>query len=156
MTKANAAFYEQVPSRQLRRALSPDGFLAPLLAKRAVAGVGLELHLRRGDEAHLYCGLTCLVKGGLEGSGAVWIESHKTYACQPCAGRLFHPERTRSVSRDYRRDTWSVGEPGLAEAVDTFLTDVRVDPRQRREGACCPSRSAKMRLFLRCPTGCRG
>ena len=135
MTKANAAFYERVPSRHLRGALSPDGILAPLLAKRTVAGVGLELHLRRGDEAHLYCGLTCLLKGGLEGSGAVWIESHRTYACQPCAGRLLRPERTRSVSRDYRRDTWSVGEPGLAEAVDTFLTDVRVDPRQTREGA---------------------
>ena len=135
MSKADTAFYERVPSRQLRRALAPDGFLAPLLVKRSVAGVDLELHLRRRDEAHLYCGLTCLVKGGLEGSGAVWIESHRTYASQRCASRLFRPERTRSVSRDYRRASWSVDEPGFAEGLDTFLTGVRVDPRQTREGA---------------------
>lgn len=135
MTKANAAFYERVPSRQLRRALAPDGFLAPLLAKRTVAGVGLELHLRRGDEVHLYCGLTCLVKDGLEGSGSVWVESHRTYVSQPCASRLFRPERTKRSTQDYRRDTWSVGELGLAEALDTFLTEVRVAPRQTKEGA---------------------
>ena len=135
MTKADAAFYERVPSRRLCQALAPDGFLAPLLVERTVAGVGLEQHLRRGDEVHLYCGLTCLVKGGLEGSGSVWIESHRRYACQPCASRLFRQKRKKRVSRDYRRDSWSVGEPGLAEALDTFLTGVRVDRRQTREGA---------------------
>ena len=135
MTKADAVFYERVPSRRLRQALAPDGFLVPLLAKRRVAGVSLELHLRRGDEVHLYCGLTCLVKGGLVGSGLVWIESHRTYASQPCAIRLFRPERTRSVGRDYRRATWSMSESGLADALDTFLTGVRVDARQTREGA---------------------
>lgn len=119
MTKADAAFYERVPSRRLRQALAPDGFLASLLVERTVAGVDLELHLRRGDEVHLYCGLTCLVKSGLAGRGSVWIESHRTYASQPCATRLIHPERTRGVGRDYRRNTWSMSESGLADALDT-------------------------------------
>ena len=135
MTQACAAFYERAPSRQLRQVLAPNGFLAPLLAKRRVEGIGLEPHLRRGDEVHLYCGLTCLVKSGLEGSGSVWIKSHRTYASQPCAIRLLRPESTRGVSPDYRRDTWSISESGLADALDTFLSEVRVDPRQLKEGA---------------------
>ena len=135
MTEANAAFYERVPSRQLRQTLAPDGFLAPLLAKRTVGGVDLELHLRRGDEVHLYCGLTCLVKGGLEGSGSVWIESHRTYASQRCASGLFRPERTRNASRDYRRAAWRMSEAGFANALDDFLAVVCVNPRQTREGA---------------------
>ena len=135
MTEANAAVYERVPSRQLRQTLAPEGFFAPLLAKRTVRGVGLELHLRRGDEVHLYCGLTCLVKGGLEGSGSVWIESHRIYASQRCASGLFRPERTRSVGRDYRRAAWRMSEAGFANALDDFLAVVCVDPRQTREGA---------------------
>ena len=135
MNKAEVVFYERVPSRELRQALAPDGFLAPLLAKRTVADVGLEPHLRSGDEVHLYCGLTCLVKGGLEGSNSVWIESHRTYASQPCASRLFHPERTRSVSRYYRRATWRTSEAGFAAALDAFLAVVCVNPRQTKEGA---------------------
>lgn len=135
MTEANAAFYERVPSRRLRQTLAPEGFFAPLLAKRTVRGVGLELHLRRGDEVHLYCGLTCLVKGGLEGSGSVWIESHRIYASQRCASGLFRPERTRSVSRDYRRAAWRMSEAGFVNALDDFLAVVSVDPRQTREGA---------------------
>ena len=136
MNKAGGAFYERLPSRQLRRFLAPDGMLAPLLATRMVADVGLELHLRRGDEVHLYCGLTCLVKCGPDGRGSVWFESHGTYACQPCARRLFRPERSGRVGRGDRfRCAWTVGEHGLGEALDSFLAGVWVDPRQTREGA---------------------
>ena len=117
--------YDRAPSERLRQLLAPDGFLSPLLAKRTVAGVDLEIHLRPGDKVDLYCGLTCLVKGGRSHGGTVWIESHRRYAGQPCASGLFRPGRTRAVNRgNYLRDEWEVGEPGFAQALDTFLSGV--------------------------------
>ena len=128
--------YERTPSQKLRALLKASGFLAPLLEKRARDGIGLELHLRRGKEAHLYCGLTCLVKSGLSGDGEVWIKSHTTYATQECASQLIRPGRATLVDRDaYLRDVWNVDEPGFAQALDSFLDGVEVDPRQRKEGA---------------------
>ena len=118
--------YDRAPSERLRQLLSRDGFLSPLLAKRTVAGVDLEVHLRPADEVDLYCGLTCLVKGGRSQGGPVWIESHGRYAGQPCASGLFRPGRTKEVNRgNYRRDEWAVGEPGFARALDTFLGGCR-------------------------------
>ena len=137
VSRTSGPSYGRVPSRQLRRFLAPDGFLAALLAKRRVADVRLEVHLRRGDEVHLYCGLTCLVKSGLEGSGSVWVETHGTYAGQLCASGLFRPRRTRTIGRGkYVRGVWTVGEPGFVEALDRFLEDVATCPR------CCEPRAA--------------
>ena len=136
MSKVVLPSYDRAPSRGLRQLLAPDGFLAPLLVKRTVAEVDLEVHLRRGDEVELYCGLTCLVKSGRSRGGPVWIESHGRYAGQPCASGLFRPGRTRAVNRgNYLRDEWEVGEPGFAQALDTFLSGVGVAPRQTKEGA---------------------
>ena len=36
---------------------------------------------------------------------------------------------------NYLRDEWAVGEPEFAQALDVFLGNVRVDERQRKEGA---------------------
>lgn len=128
--------YDRAPSRQLRELLASDGFLGPLRLKRTVAGVELELHLRRGDEVDLCCGLTCLVKSGRDGGASVRIESSRTYAVQPCASGLFRPGRIKPIDQGkYLRDVWCVGEPGFAQALDRFLGGVRVAPRQTREGA---------------------
>ena len=136
MSEAGTVCYERAPSRQLRELLATGGFLAPLREKRTVAGVELDLHLRRGDEVDLCCGLTCLVKSGWDGGGLVRIESSTTYAVQPCARGLFRPGTTRAIKQGkYRCDSWTVGEPGFAEALDRFLGHVRVAPRQMREGA---------------------
>ena len=130
-----SASYDRVPSESLQRLLAPEGFLAPLLRKIKVEGIDLEAHLRPENEVHVYCGLTCLVKTRLSGSGDVWVESHKTYANKPRAKRLFRPGRTREVNRGaYARDVWAVDEPGFAQALETFLGGVRVDARQRKEG----------------------
>ena len=127
-----SASYDRVPSEPLQQLLAPEGFLAPLLRKRKVEGIGLEAHLRPKNEIHVYCGLTCLVKTRLSGSGDIWVESHKTYANKPPANRLFRPGRTRAVNRGaYARDVWAVGEPGFAQALETFLDGVPVDVRQR-------------------------
>ena len=84
---ADGPTYDRAPSRQLRDLLATDGFLAPLLVRRTVAGVGLEVHLRPADEVHLYCGLTCLVKSGRDAGGSIRIESQQE-VCRPavCEG----------------------------------------------------------------------
>ena len=136
MSKIGGPAYDRVPSRNLRGLLASGGFLAPLLEERTVAGVGLDVHLRRGDEIDLCCGLTCLVKGGRDGGGSVRVETHETYAGQPCASGLFRPGRTAAIRRgEYVRGAWTVGEPGFAGALDRFLNNVRIAARQTREGA---------------------
>ena len=136
MNNAGGASYDRAPSRQLRELLASDGFLAPLFVERTVAGIGLDVHLRRGDEVDLCCRLICLVKSGRDGVGSVRIESHRTYASQPCASGLFRPGRTATINRGkYVREVWTVGEAGFAEALDRFLNNVRVAPRQTKEGA---------------------
>lgn len=136
MSSVDVPVYDRVPSRKLRDLLALGGFLAPLLEERTVAGVGLDVHLRRGDEVDLCCGLTCLVKGGRSGGGSVRVESHRTYVAQPCASELFRPGRTATIGRGpYLRGTWSVGERGFADALARFLENVEVAPRQTREGA---------------------
>ena len=62
VSRVGGPVYDRVPSCQLRGLLVSGGFLAPLLQERTVAGVRLDVHLRRGDEVDLCCGLTCLVK----------------------------------------------------------------------------------------------
>ena len=128
--------YDRAPSRQLRELLASEGFLVPLRVKRTVAGVELDLHLRRGDEVDPRCELTCPVKSGWDGGGSVRIESSKTYADQPCAKGLFRLGRTEPIDRrEFLRDAWAVGATGVAQALDRFLGGVRVAPRQSSEGA---------------------
>ena len=135
MSGADGPTYDRAPSRQLRDLLATDGFLAPLLVRRTVAGVRLEVHLRPADEVHLYCGLTCLVKSGRDRGGSIRIESHRRYAGQQCARGLFRPGRTRKIDQGrYLRDVWTVGERGFEGALDDFLNDVVVAPRQTKEG----------------------
>ena len=136
MSRIGGPVYDRVPSRQLRELLAPGGFLAALLEQRTVAGVGLDVHLRRRDEVDLCCGLTCLVKGGRDGGGSVRVQSHGTYAGQRCASGLFRPGRTATIGRGpYVRGKWTVGEPGFADALARFLENVGVAPRQTKEGA---------------------
>ena len=128
--------YDRAPSLQLRKLLAPGGYLAPLRAERTLGGVDLEVHLRRLDEVHVYCGLTRLVTSGPGARGKVWVKTHKTYARQSCARLLIRPGRAMKVDQgNYHRDEWAVGEPGFAQALDVFLGNVRVDERQRKEGA---------------------
>ena len=135
MSETGSPSYDRTPSRSLRGILMADGFLAPLLVKRRVDGIVLETHLRPEDEVHLYCGLTRLVNIALTG-GSVSIKSHKTYTNQPCARRLFRPGQCKEVNGgDYLLDEWTVGEPGFASALETFLSSVEVASTQKKEGA---------------------
>ena len=128
--------YKRTPSPAVRRLLAADGFLTPLLAKRNHDGIDLEAHLRPGNEVHLYCGLTCLVKCGPSRGSTVWVKSHRAYAEQRCARLLIRPGQAKLVDGDnYWRDVWSVDETGFPEALDRFLGGVKVGSSQTKEGA---------------------
>ena len=137
MIRNSSPSYNRAPSLRLQQHLARNGFLgAPLLQGRRVEGIDLEVHLRSGDEVHLYCGLTCLLKGKLSSSGEVWVESHKTYADKRYAKNLFRPGRTKEINRGaYLRDVWAASEPGFAPALGIFLSRVKVGKRQLQEGA---------------------
>ena len=135
MSKMGSPSYNRAPSPELRKLLAPGGFLAPFLSNTTVDGIGVEIQLRSKSEVHLYCGLTCLLMVKSSKGGKVWIESRKSLACQKCARLLFRPGWTREVKQQtYLRDVWTVFEPGIARALDTFLSGVQVDQSQIKEG----------------------
>ena len=111
MTGISEAFYDRAPSTHLRALLAPGGFLAPLRARRTLGRIELEVHLGRGDEVLLYCGLTRLVKCARTVRGKVWVKSHKTYAEQKCASLLIRPSRANVRHYNPR-------PPRLPEAID--------------------------------------
>lgn len=128
--------YDRAPSPHLRRLLEPGGFLAPLRAKRTLEDIDLEVHLRRRDEVHVYCGLTRLVSSGPSTGAKVWVKTHRTYAEQSCAKLLIRPSRRKEAGRgQYVSDEWRIDEQGFSYALDVFLGNVQVDRRQMKEGA---------------------
>ena len=136
MIEMDAPSYKRTPSPALRRLLAADGFLAPLLGERSTNGIEIEVQFRSGDEIHLYCGLTCIVKCGRDGDSSIWVESHRTYALRPCANRLFRPASRRTIERDdYMRDVWLIGDPAFAPALEIFLAGMTVGERQTKEGS---------------------
>ena len=113
--------------------LAPEGFLAPLLRKIKVEGIDLEAHLRPENEVHVYCGLTCLVKTRLSGSGT--SGSNRT---RPTP---INPERSVCFGRD---------GPGKSTEVRTRAMSGRsTSPALRRHWrlswAVCGSRPGKER-----------
>ena len=136
MIEMDGPSYNRSPSPALRRLLADDGFLAPLLREWTTNGIEIEVQFRSGDEVHLYCGLTCIVKCRRDGDSLIRVESHRTYACRPCANRLFRPASRGVNSRGtYVSDVWSVADPAFTPALETFLDEVTVGERQTKEGS---------------------
>ncbi len=116
--------YDRAPSPELQRLLRRDGFLEPLLAlaNENTGGVGLDVHLRRNDEVHVYCGMTRVLTAQRLWAGDVKITAHRTYTSQSCARDLFR--------------TWRAGQPGFGRALTTYVRGVKVGPRwTKAEGA---------------------
>ncbi len=116
--------YDRAPSPQLRRLLQPKGLLAPLLSlgDENTGGVALDVHCRRNDEVHVYCGMTRLITSQALWGGDVTLTAHRTYTAQACAQGLFR--------------TWRAGETGLSSALTTYVRGVKVGSRwTKAEGA---------------------
>lgn len=103
--------YSRTPSSALSADLALGGLLSPLLVRRTVHGLLLDVHLREKDHVHVYCGLTKLVDARSAGQG-VTVSAAKSYLSQPCGAGLFK--------------TWSRDESGFAEALDRYLSNVAV------------------------------
>ena len=110
--------YNRAPSEELKALFSPGGFLEHLLelTERRVAGLGLDVHLRRNDEVHVYCGLTRILKVNSNADGTVGISADQTYEKQDCA---------KAVMR-----RWNTDRPRLfREELDIYLDAVKVPER---------------------------
>ena len=103
--------YNRAPSEDLLYHLVGDGLLAPLLRPWTVAGLPLDLQFREGDEVHLYCGLTRLVRAKKD-RHEISLSAYKTYQQQPCAAQLFRK--------------WLPTDSGFGEALAAYLADVQV------------------------------
>ena len=91
--------YGRAPSDKLEALLSPTGFLAPVIALqgKTLDGLPLDVHLRRHDEVHVYCGLTRILRARLNRNGSVSITAHQAYSNQPCAGAILRRWNTAEV-----------------------------------------------------------
>ena len=116
--------YDRTPSEELLTLLRPGGFLSPLidLTERKVRGLELDVHLRRDDEIHVYCGLTRVLTAKRLWNGHVNLKAHKTYTEQQCGEGLFRH--------------WRTDEQEFKEMLDHYLSGVEVAPRWTKgEGA---------------------
>ena len=119
----NSIRYDRAPSEELRKLLKQGGFLAPVvgLNHREAASTKLDVHFRSRDVIHVYCGLIRILEIERQ-SGSVAVTAHRSYTKQPCARGLF--------------GKWRAEDPGFCEALDTYLRDVKVNPRHTKaEGA---------------------
>lgn len=68
-----------------------EGLLSPLLhlGEETVAGRHHDVHLRIGDEVHVYCGLTRILAAKRRTDGKIKVSAHETYTSQTCAEGLF-------------------------------------------------------------------
>ena len=110
--------YSRAPSDALKALLRPTGFLAPLLQlqKRSVAGLPLDVHLRRHDEVHVYCGLTRILKARRNRNGFVSVSAHQAYSHQDCAKAILR--------------VWSIAEGQEFERdLDAYVSQVWVHER---------------------------
>lgn len=120
-TPISTVRYARAPSSALCALLSPGGLLFPLLERRVVNGLALDVHLREDDHVHVYCGLTRLLDAWAVPGGAR-LDAARSYTQQPCAAALFR--------------MWRTGESGFDEALDLYFAGVRVEARWTgKEGA---------------------
>ena len=116
--------YDRAPSPEFLKHLRLAGILEPLLslAKEKTGELRLDLHFRRNDEIHVYCGMTRILIAKFLRGRSVRITAHRTYATQACARDLFR--------------TWRIGESGFRRALSTYVHGVKVGARwTKAEGA---------------------
>ena len=82
--------YDRAPSKMLQTALSTGPLRALLsLGEREIAGYPLDVHLRRNDEVHVYCGLTRPVVVRRKTNGDIRVTAAKSYVNQKCSPGFF-------------------------------------------------------------------
>ena len=116
--------YSRAPSDALKALLRPTEFLAPFLELpgKTDPGLPLDVHFRRHDEVHVYCGLTRILRARRNRNGSVSVSAHQAYRQQSCAEAIL------------RR--WNFAEAQeFKMALDAYVSQIKVDERHTgREG----------------------
>ena len=112
--------YRRAPSDIMKALLSPNGFLAPLVegCGETVEGLQLDVHLRRNDEVHVYCGLTRILRVRRNRNNTVTVSAHQAYSNQDCAKPLLRQWTTSEV-QEFR------------QALHNYVSQVQVPERHR-------------------------
>ena len=109
--------YSRSPSDELKKLLRVGGFLSPIvhLAAEKVGKLALPLdvHLRPGDQVHVYCGHARLLVAARTSGGSVRINADVTY-------QKYHKEFFR---------TWKIDETGFETSLDDYLNNVNIADR---------------------------
>ena len=112
--------YERAPSKELCALLAPGEFLSPIcdLHRQNVEvhdGLGLDVHFRRDDEIHAYCGLTRLFVLKRKRNGSMKVSADEEHTQYDREGSFFRE--------------WGAHEGGFKLAMDSYLSNLKVDPR---------------------------
>ena len=112
--------YERAPSKELCALLAPGEFLSPIcdLHRHNVEvhdGLGLDVHFRRGDEIHAYCGLTRLFALKRKCNGSMNVSADKEH---------MQFDRERSFLRE-----WGAHDDGFKQAMDSYLCNLKINSR---------------------------
>ena len=126
MPKPNVSF-NRTPSPQLRALLKPGHFLSPILDLRfqdtKVSCLGLDVHFRRDDVIHIYCGLTRVVAlKRMRRDGVLKLYADKFYMDEPGRDTFFRK--------------WHSDELTFVRELHNYIQTVEVNPRHRtKEGS---------------------
>ena len=112
--------YERAPSKELCALLAPGEFLSPIcdLHRHSVEvhdGLGLDVHFRRSDEIHAYCGLTRLFVLKRKRNGSMNVSADKEHAQFDCEGSFLRE--------------WRAHDDGFKQAMDNYLGNLKVNSR---------------------------
>ena len=92
------------------------------LQGKTVAGLPLDVHLRRRDEVHVYCGLTRILRARLNRNDTASMSAHQAYSDQACAGAILRRWNTAEVQQ-------------FRMALDVYVSQLQVHERHTgREG----------------------
>ena len=97
-----------------------------------MAGLKLDVHLRRGDEVHVYCGRTRVLTAKRAAHGSVTVWAHETYRKQPCAKPLF---------RSWKSDARAAFEAAL----DAYVREVQVGKQWTKGEGAVQARWSRIR-----------
>ena len=126
MTKQSVS-YERAPSKELCALLAKGEFLSPICDLHRnnfeVQGLVLDVHFRSNDCLHVYCGLTRLFD----------IQRMRRGGVLRISADPKHTQYDRTCGKRFFRD-WTAHDPELKAAMDSYLKNVKVGQRHKKEG----------------------
>ena len=109
--------YSRAPSDDLQKLLQSGGFLSPIILlsgeKLKKYSLPFDVHFRRNDEIHVYCGHARIFTARLSRRNTVKIDAHATY---------------QKDHEEFFRD-WNIGETDFTISLERYLNNVNIPSR---------------------------